>query len=344
MVDSPDMRCVAAALLIALAAGCGPSLTIVSWEPGSVAGHGARTIVLVDGEGATGPREIAAKLLVRESRGGWFRVEQFPTEVKLTLIDERAETVGAPIDAIAENALWGRVDVVEWETEDTTVEEYDDDGNAVAVPAQSSEVTLQISVVDRNGRVILREQQYAGEVVVEEGTIHLDDPLIEAARDAAQAFLTEAAPQQVRQVVRLDDSDGGLIPAVENITKQKWTLRTAERKIRRYLKLHPNNAIATYNIAVLVDAQGRHAEALPIYDEAMKINTRDFYIEARAGCARRATAKRAVFGESSPPNESGDPTKVKAPSPSRGSLNDDAQPVGDAPAPIGDPPPATTTP
>jgi hypothetical protein len=326
------MRAFVACALVACATACGPSLTIVSWEPGAVAGHGARTIVLVDGEGAKGPREIAAKLLVRESRGGWFRVEQFPTEVKLTLIQERGEIVGATMDAIPDTALWGRVDVVEWDTEDAAVEEQDEDGNTIEVPAKRSEVSLQITVVDRSGRVLLREQQYAGEVVVEEGVVHLDDPLIEAARDAAQVFLVEAAPQQVSQVVRFDDSDGGLIPAIDNITKRKWTLRNAERKIRRYLKTHPNNAIATYNIAVLVDAQGRHEEALAIYDEAMKIHTRDYYIEARAGCARRATAKRAVFGD--PASRATDEPQA----PSRGSLNDDAKPV-DAPQPIGDAPP-----
>ena len=201
------------------------------------------------------------------------------------------------------------------------------------MPAHRSEVSLQITIVDRTGRVLLREQQYAGEVVVEEGVVHLDDPLTEAARDAAQLFLAEAAPQQVAQVVRLDDSDGGLISAIDNITRRNWTLRNAERKIRRYLKVHPNNAIATYNIAVLVDAQGRHDEALAIYDEAMKINSRDYYIEARAGCARRATAKRAVFGDTAA--HAAAHTEEKA---SRGSLNDDAKPVGDT-APIGDAPP-----
>lgn len=328
------MRALVACALVACAAACGPSLTIVSWEPGAVAGHGARTIVLVDGEGAAGPRAIAAKLLVRESRGGWFRVEQFPSEVKLTLINERADTTGAPLTAIPDTALWGRVDVIEWDSEDATVDEEDKDGNTVSVPAQRSEVSLQITIVDRSGRVLLREQQYAGEVVVEEGVVHLDDPLSEAARDAAQLFLAEAAPQQVTQVVRLDDSDGGLISAIDNVTRRKWTLRTAERKIRRYLKVHPGNAVATYNIAVLVDAQGRHDEALAIYDEAMKINTRDYYIEARAGCARRATAKRAVFGDTAAHAAAHAEEK-----PSRGSLNDDATPAGDATAPIGDAPP-----
>lgn len=305
--------------MFACASACAPSLTIVSWEPGAVAGHGARTLVLVDGEGAKGPRDIAARLLVRESRGGWFRVENFPSEVKLTLIREGAEIVGAPIDAIPDTALWGRVDVVEWDSEDTTVEEQDGDGNTVEIPAQRSEVSLQITIVDRSGRVLLREHQYAGDVIVEAETVYLGDQLTDAARDAAQQFLGEAAPHQVSQVVRLDDSDGGLTSAIANITDRKWTLRNAERKIRRYLKLHENNAIATYNIAVLVDAQGRHDEALAIYDDAMKIHSRDYYIEARAGCARRATAKRAVYGD--PPTA---PAKAD-------SLNDDAQPVGDAP-------------
>jgi hypothetical protein len=328
------MRTSLAALVLvcgasAWASACGPSLTIVSWEPGAIAGHGARTIVLVDGEGAASPRAMAAKLLVRESRGGWFRVEQFGGDVKLTLLQGRAELTGATLEAIPEAALWGRVDVLEWETEDVLVEETDEDGNAVQVPAQRSEVSLQITVADRSGRVLLREQQYVGDVVVEADTVYLGDPLTDAARAAAQEFLGEAAPKQVSQVMRLDDSDGGLVLAIENVTTRKWTLRTAERKMRRYLKRNENNAIATYNLAVLVDAQGRHAEALPIYDAAMKIHTRDFYIESRAGCARRATAKRAVFGET--PTTPTPTTSEGGPSP--GPLHDDAHPVGDAPPP-----------
>lgn len=312
---------------LAMTSACAPSLTIVSWEPGAIAPHGARTIVLVDGEGATGARDVAKKLMKTASRGGWFRVEEYPSEVKLTLIDDKGEIAGAPIGAIPDNALWGRVDVIEWDTEDITVEDEDADGNVVQIPAQKSDVTLQVTVVDREGKVLLREQQYAREVIVEEGAVSLGDPLLEAATDAAQAFLADAAPKQVSQVVRLDDSDGGLAPAIENVTNRKWTLRQAEKKVRRYLRLHANNAIATYNLAVLVDAQGRHDEALAIYDEAMKLHTRDYYIESRAGCARRATAKRAVFGEAS-----------EAGKPSRGNLNDDAKPA----APVETIPPPST--
>ena len=77
---------------------------------------------------------------------------------------------------------------------------------------------------------------------------------------------------------------------VENVVKSKTTLRDAERKLRKYLRKNEQSAIAKYNLAVLIDAQGRHDEALALYDEAMRIRTRDYYVEARAGCARRACA------------------------------------------------------
>lgn len=287
-------------LALLLTSACAPTLAIVSWEPGALQPRGARMLVLVDGEGRSGARHIAAQLVAREARGGWFRVEDRGREgVKLQLVGERAELGGAT-RPLPEDALWARVDVVEWDSEDTTVQEEDADGKLVQVPAQHSKVSLQITVADRSGAVLMREQEYIGTVIVEAGVLQLADPLEEAARVAASSFLADIAPQQVTQQMRLDDSDGGLRNALAAIIKNKWTLPQAEKKLRRYLKKHSNNAIATYNLAVIVDAQGRHEDALPLYDEAMRIHTRDYYVPARAGCARRASAKKSVFGEPEP--------------------------------------------
>lgn len=295
------MRAVLAAALAASA--CAPSLTIVSWEPGKIAPRGARTLVLVDGEGRSGARRIAAQLLVREAKGGWFRVEDRGREgVKLVLVGERASIAGAATP-LPDEALWARVDVVQWESARTTVEAEDAEGEVTQVPAQRSDVSLQITIADRSGKVLLREQEYVGTVVVEDtvvpAAVPAGEPLQQAARAAAAAFLGDIAPKQLAQVVRLDDTDGGLSSALDSITKNKWTLAEAEQRLRRYLLKHSHNSIATYDLAVIVDAQGRHEEALPLYDEAMRIHTRDYYIEARAGCARRAAAKNSVFGEPS---------------------------------------------
>jgi hypothetical protein len=289
-----------AVALAGLSSACVPSLTIVSWEPGKIAPHGARKIVLVDAEGRSGARRIAAQLMTHEQNGSWFRVEdRGPEGVKLTLVGQRADIAGAKAP-LGDDALWGRVDVVEWDSEDTTVEDEDEEGNAMQVPAQRSEVSLQITVADRDGRVLMREEEYVGVVVVENDVVYLGDPLQEAAGVAAASFLADVSPKQVSQVVRLDDGDGELRHAIRAITEQAWTLAVAEKKLRRFLKKHAHNAIATYDLAVLVDAQGRHEDALLLYDEAMRINTRDYYVAARAGCARRATAKKAVFGEPAP--------------------------------------------
>jgi len=121
--------------------------------------------------------------------------------------------------------------------EDTTVDEEDEEGKVTQVPAQRSEVSLQITVADRTGKVLMREQEYIGTVVVEEGAVHLDDPLQEAARVAAATFLSDIAPARVTQMVRLDDTTAAEYRDRQD-RRPQVTLREAEKNLRRYLKKH----------------------------------------------------------------------------------------------------------
>jgi tetratricopeptide (TPR) repeat protein len=66
---------------------------------------------------------------------------------------------------------------------------------------------------------------------------------------------------------------------------------------RRYLDQHPDNAGAAYNLAVFLEAMGEYEEALAMYDRALSLGNKSFYVKARAGCARRLAAAHELSAE-----------------------------------------------
>jgi tetratricopeptide (TPR) repeat protein len=263
-------------------------------------------LVLVDGEGVQGAREQMPALVAAASAGTWWRADaRRGRGVKLAIVGERAERVGADV-ALDDDELWVRVDVIEWDVEQTQL--ADEDGEQQA--AQVASVTLQVTVADGSGALRLKERTYQGNVVIEEGVAPEREPLAEAASLAAASFLEDISPTRRSDVVRLDDSDGDQAALLRGVTDKGLPPRKAAVRLRKYLRSHENNAVALYNLGVMLDAQGKHDDALRSYDAAMKINTRDYYQATREGCARRAEDRRKVFG--TPPA----PPASPAPAPS----------------------------
>lgn len=288
----------AALIAAALAGGCAPTLHIVGYVPGRIEPRGGRALVLVEGEGLKDARDVAARMVDDEAAGTWWRVDNRGDEgVKLVVVDgEKVQLVGET-RPLRKDELWARVDVVEWTIVDTVRQEEDEEGNVTEVPVKEARVMFQVTVADREGRVLLLEEQYRSEVVVPAGEPFAPDPLLDAARTAAQSVLRDISPQRTGWNVRLDDTDSGQKRILEQLVKGTKPLREIERKLRRYLKKNEKSAIARYNLAVVLDAEGKHEEALVEYDAAMKIHSRDYYLQSRADCSRRAEAKKAVFGE-----------------------------------------------
>lgn len=310
MNSSRLARCALSPLLVVLwLGGCSPTLQIVSYQPGRIEPRGARALVLLEGEGLKEARVLAAQLVDGEASGTWWRVENRSDEgPRLVKANARAEIVGET-RGLRRDELWARVDVVEWDLDNITVEEENEDGEVVPVPAVKAEVMLQAILADASGKILLDEQQYRGTVVVAEGAGGPSDPLLEAARVAVSSLLDDISPQRRTDFIRLDDSDSGQKAVIQRIVKAQIPLRDGERGLRRYLKKNPGNGVALYNLAVVLDAQGKHDEALTHYDESMQIAPRDYYRETRAGCARRAAARKAVYGETtSPPPQKAAPS------------------------------------
>ena len=113
-----------------------------------------------------------------------------------------------------------------------------------------------------------------------------------AAARAVQRFLADVTPRERTVRVRLDDDDPGQAKILE--TAEGGAIAQAAGDARRYLQAHPSNASAAYNLAVLLDAMGRYQEALDTYDRALSLGGKDYYLHARADCARRLANQQAL--------------------------------------------------
>lgn len=287
-------------------AGCAPTLSFISYEPGIIEPRGARRFVIVDGEGKVRAREQVSDILADELHGGWFKVKDRSEEhIKLVLTDKRATLVPDDARGIGEDDMWLRADVVGWRIGAGVDQSQTKDGKVVLTPVVRAEVVLQMSIADDDGRVLMREQEFAGAAEAPVGPALLERDLLEtAARQAVRQFVANVEPHRLAWKLQLDDSDDGQDVILEGA--KDGAIATARRALERYVKRNPNNAAAHYNLAVLLDAQGAARKALGHYDEAIDLGARDYYFSAREGCSRRVAALDALYG--APP-----PKKKRAP-------------------------------
>lgn len=280
-----------------------PSLMVTSWEPSPVLSpRGADRLVLVDGEGRASAKRATADFVVEEARGGFFRVDDRGDEgVKLAIAGQQAQLQGTTREPKPKDLLV-RIDVLEWAQTPTTILVDGEDGKQHEVPAVHGRADLQVSIADATGALLVREREVRGvadlELEPDSAPPPPDAAALVAGRAAVRLMLNEVAPHQVTEALHLDDGD----PGQKDIMKAAGTepLAKLERRLRRYLKREPDNAIARFNLAVTLDAQGRFDDALAAYDAAIARVERAGFVAGRAGCAARKARFEAMYGASKP--------------------------------------------
>lgn len=310
----------AASCVVVLAAGLAgcitPGVTVSSWESSPLlAPRGADRLVLVDGEGRASAKRAFADLIVEQARGGFFRVDDRGDEgLKLVLVGGTGRVEGGRPPAPRE--LFLRLDVLAWRETRTTTIVKDDDGVEREVPSLHGEADVQVSVVDAAGQVLVREREYRGRADLElddDGPTPIDAAALEAARAATVMLLGELLPKRTIDRLDFDDGDRSQQQILEAAGREP--LATTERRLRRFLKREPDNAIATFNLAVVLDAQGRFEDALALYDRALARVNRDGFAAGRAGCLTRKTRWEAVYGARPAPAAPSQATPPPAPAP-----------------------------
>ena len=294
----PGLRLIAACGLAATV-GCATraSLTIEAVEPSLMELGSIRQLVLVEGSGRPSAQAAVRRQIARQARAtGYFSVQDRSREGHTVQVVGRRADLDGGRRKMPPGQAGLRIAILEWRShrEAQSVVRRDDDGKTFSevVPFRHGSVVLEISLFDDSGRAHLAEREYEGFASGEVSRLSREIVLDRAARDAVARFLDSITPHRVARTVPLDDEDPEQASLLE--AARSGAIGRAASQATAYVQSHPRSASAAYNLAVLLDALGDPAEALPMYDRAITLGGKEFYGEGRAGCARRLAAQRAL--------------------------------------------------
>ena len=265
-------------------------------EPGAVELGTIRHLVILDGEGRPSARAFVFQELVHQARtAGYFRAQDRSAEGHTVQVVGQRADLDRGLRRMPKGQAGMRIDIVEWSTQrelrPVTTEGADGVKVTEHVPVRHGKVVLSVTVFDSTGRAHLAERDFEGRSEVKKSATR-KAALADAARDAVARVLEEISPRVVTQRVRLDADD----PEQEPIVKlaSAGSVAKAADDLTRYFQQNPSSPSAAYNLAVLLDAQGRYEQALPLYERALRLGGQSYYHEAREGCTRRLAARRAL--------------------------------------------------
>jgi len=291
--------CLVAACALVATMGCATQsrLTIEAVEPSLSELGSIRHLVLIEGSGRRSAQAAVRRQIVRQARAaGYFTVQDRSGEGHTVQVVGRRADLDGGRRKMPPGQAGLRVAILEWRShrEAQAVVRKDDDGKTFSevVPFRHGSVVLEISLFDDTGRAHLAQREYEGFASGEVSKLSRAIVLDRAAREAVAEFLDSITPKRVIRTVALDDEDPEQAPLLE--AARGGAIARATSEATAYVQSHPQNASAAYNLAVLLDALGDHAEALSMYDRAIALGGKEFYGEGRAGCARRLAAQRAL--------------------------------------------------
>ena len=293
---STPLQSLALTLVCSLSTACATTVAIRSTQPGPVPVGAAKRLVLLDGEGRRSAREFIGEELVRQSRArGYFTVEDKSEDGLSVKVAGRQATIEGGAFTLGPDQVGLRIDVMEWKAErdeqEVTRVDVSGKSHCERIPVLRGDALLAVTLVNPAGRAVLAETEYEGTANVDPATPR-DDCIEAAARNAIASLLNDITPLQVVIRVRLDDEDAGQ----ENILKtvEAGAIAQAAQDLEAYFHQNPNIASAAYNLAVLKEVMGDSQAALELYDKALSLGGKDFYSQARAGCARRLSDAEAL--------------------------------------------------
>jgi hypothetical protein len=276
---------------LSLSAGCAtPSMTMQVRAPHAVAFEGADKLVLVDGEGLVEARQLANRAVAGASSGAFVVTNRGPEGIKLQLHPDRTATVDDP-KPIGPTHMYVRVDPVVWLIDSVV------DPQQPATTVLNARVVLQVSMASHDGKVRMREQAYEGRASsVASPTTNPTQLLAQAAQLAATAFIVDIKPITKKYIVPFDHTDSGQARILDGT--EKGPITASIEAMRKYISYsNENNAIAHYNLAVMLDYNRQYTEAIKEYDQAMSFSVaRPFYPESRLGCLERQRIEAMMFG------------------------------------------------
>lgn len=279
------------AVLLGAMSACAPRLYVNVLQPAPVNFGAAKKISIVQTEGRRSAREAVIIELVNQARGaGYFTVTDRSEEGIVVRIAGRTVEVGGgrgPPQAPDEVGM--RIDVNEWNANKDTQQTKDSKGNVVNKIIWVGRVVLSVTAFNASGKTFVTEKEYRGTYNHENSE---DEAIAQSAERAVRALLEDFTPTYVQKAIRLDDEEEQQKPIIE-LARNGEVPRAIEEE-RGLVAKNANSAAAVYNLAVLLDSQGLYKEALPLYEEAIRLSPKDFYVENKSECARRLADAEAL--------------------------------------------------
>lgn len=284
-------------LALALGAGCIPFIRVNVLQPAPLHLGAARQLTVVETSGRRGAREELIRELIRQARQeGYFTVTDRSHEgISVKVAGNVVTATGGTGQPQQPNEIGLRIDVLDWDAErEDRPEERDTKGNVVR-PAKRvyvGKVAFQVTAFDSQGRAYLSEIEFLVRGDNRAEADFEDEAIQRALYRAVSQFLDAITPRFVQKFIYLDKDDPKQKPIIE--VAERGSLDQALTELRSYLEQNPGNAVALYNTAAILDAQGRYQEALDLYAKAIDLSPKSLYIDAQTECSRRLANQRAM--------------------------------------------------
>lgn len=248
------------------------------------------TLVLVQGQGRADALQIVATQVAQQVGGrGFMGVEDArSSSVRITSTGPGAQLQPAPDAEARPTTAYLRIDVEEWSAAPTvaTRTHQNDQGLPITqvIPIIRGRARIRAIILAPDGKTVMLSRSYEGGADMD--VVVPPPPAAEIAGGNAVSFLVnEITPIIVTESVRIDKSDRGQRGYIE--LANAGNIAGAADGLQQYVDANPNNAVAHYNLAVMLDAIRQYEAALQHYDQAIQLHPKGYYVEARQQCAGR---------------------------------------------------------
>lgn len=285
------LKSLMAVVALFAASGCAPKLYVNVLQPSPVNLGAAKQLSIMQTEGRRSARErVIQEIASRARSDGYFTVTDRSEEGITVKIAGRTVDVsqgkGGPQRP---DEIGLRIDVLDWSANRDSQTTRDTKGREYTRTFYRANVLLGVTAFNQEGKTYLAEKEYRGEM---SSDVSEDQAINAAAVVAVKSLLNEITPTYVQKAIRLDNDDDSQKPIIE-MAKNGDTNRAMQEE-RAVVQKNPNSAPAVYNLAVLLDALGAYNEAIGYYDQAIKLVSKDYYVEMKTECAKRLADASAL--------------------------------------------------